>query len=182
MPIATSNFLVPNGTIVVEFIAFVIVLGVMARYILPFLNKALRERQEGIRAELEAADEAKADAAAIDDERRAALESARQQAREIVAQANRTAEQVGVDAQARGQSEYERMLAAAQAEVKLARQRALEEAAARLGELVVDVVERVIGREVDVEAHRDLIGEAVDALSGDESSADASAAGAASRP
>lgn len=182
MPIATSNFLVPNGTIVVEFIAFVIVLAVMARYILPVLNKALRERQEGIRAELAAADEAKADAAATDEERRAELEAARQQAREIVAQANRTAEQVGVDAQARGQSEYERMLTAAEAEVKLARQRALEEAAARLGEMVVDVVERIIGREVDAEAHRDLISEAVDALSQDDSSADASAAGAASRP
>lgn len=182
MPTATSNFLVPNGTIIVELIAFVIVLVVMARYILPFLDKALRERQEGIRAELAAADEAKADAAAVDDERRAALEAARQQAREIVAQANRTAEQVGVDAQARGQSEYERMLAAAESEVKLARQRALEEAAARLGELVVDVVERVIGREIDVEAHRDLIGEAVNALSEDERGADASAAGAAPRP
>jgi F-type H+-transporting ATPase subunit b len=182
MPIATSNFLVPNGTIVAELIAFVIVLAVMARYILPVLNKALRERQEGIRAELEAADGAKADAAATDEERRAELETARQHAREIVAQANRTAEQVGVDAQARGQSEYDRMLGAAEAEVRLARQRALEEAAARLGELVVDVVERIIGREVDVEAHRDLIGEAVDALSEDQSSADASAAGAASKP
>ena len=53
--------------------------------------------------------------------------------------------------------------------MRLARQRALEEAAARLGELVVDVVERIIGREIDAEAHRDLIDEAVDALSGDES-------------
>jgi F-type H+-transporting ATPase subunit b len=182
MPIATSNFLVPNGTIVAELIAFVIVLAVMARYILPVLNKALRERQEGIRAELEAADVAKAAAAATDEERRAELESARQHAREIVAQANRTAEQVGADAQARGQSEYDRLLASAEAEVRLARQRALEEAAARLGELVIDVVERVIGREVDVEAHRDLIGEAVDALSEDGKSADASAAGAASQP
>lgn len=182
MPIATSNFLIPNGTFIVEIVAFLVVLAIMAKYILPPLNKMLRERQAGIRAELEAADLAKADAAAADDERRATLEEARHQAREIVAQANRTAEQVGVDAQARGQSEYDRMLAAAEAEVRLARQRALEEAAARLGDLVVDVVERIIGREIDVEAHRDLIGEAVQALSGDESGTDASAAGAATRP
>lgn len=178
----SSDFLIPNGTFIVELIAFVIVLGFMARFILPFLNKALKDRQEKIRAELEAADLAKADAAAADDERRAALEEARHQAREIVAQANRTAEQVSIDAQARGQSEYDRMLGAAQAEVRLARQRALEDAAARLGELVVDVVERIIGREIDLEAHRDLIGEAVGALSGDESGTDASAAGAVSRP
>jgi len=99
-----------------------------------------------------------------------------------VAQANRTAEQVTTDAQARGQSEYDRMLGAAEAEVRLARQRALEEAASRLGELVVDVVERIIGREVDAQAHRDLIAEAVGALSGDSGSADAAAAGAEQRP
>ena len=55
-------------------------------------------------------------------------------------------------------------MASAEAEMQLARQRAVEEAAARLGELVVEVVERIIGREVDADAHRDLIDEAVAAL------------------
>ena len=72
------------------------------------------------------------------------------------------------EAQERGQAEYDRLVASAEAEVRLARQRALEEAAARMGELVVDVVERIIGREVDAAAHRDLIDEAVSALSDDE--------------
>ena len=99
-----------------------------------------------------------------------------------MAQANRTADQVGADAQVRGQSEYERLLSAADSEVRLARQRALEEAASRLGELVVDVVERIIGREVDAEAHRDLIAEAVSALNEDVSGADAAAAGSEQRP
>jgi F-type H+-transporting ATPase subunit b len=182
MPIFASNFLVPNATLIVELVAFVIVLGVMKRYILPPLNKALRERQAAIRAEMMAADEAKADAAAADEERRAALEDARHQAREIVAQANRTAEQVSTDATVRGQAEYERLLAAAEADVQLARQRALEEAATRLGELVVDVVERIIGREVDAEAHRDLIAEAVGALAEDHGASDATAAGAGAAP
>lgn len=187
MPIFTSDFLIPNATFIVELVAFLIVLGFVAKYILPQVDRALKDRQEQIRAELAAADEAKADAAAADDERRAALEEARHQAREIVAQANRTADQVTTDAQARGQSEYDRLLAAAEADVRLARQRALEEAAARLGELVVDVVERVIGREVDAQAHRDLIDEAVGALAhdtgiGDHGAADATAAGAGSRP
>lgn len=182
MSTATSIFLIPNGTFIVELIAFLIVLGVMVRYILPPINKALGERQEAIRGELEAAEAAKADAAAADESRREALEAARHQAREIVAQANRTAEQMSADAQARGQSEYNRLLGAAEADVRVARQRALEEASSRLGELVVDVVERIIGREVDAEAHRDLISEAVGALSVDIGTADASAAASESRP
>jgi len=181
MPIATSNFLIPNATFIVELVAFLIVLAFLGKFVLPPLNRALDQRVEKIRAEMEAADEAKADAAAADDERRAALEHARRQAREIVAQANRTAEQVSTDAQARGQSEHDRLLAAAEAEVRVARQRALEEAASRLGELVVDVVERIIGREIDAEAHRDLIDEAVGALAESGGPADAAAA-AGSRP
>ena len=133
------------------------------------LNAAMERRQEQIRSSLEAADQARADAAAADDERRSVLEEARVTAREIVAQANRTAEQVRTEAQARGQSDYERILGNAETEVGLARQRAVEEAANRMSEIVMEVVEQVIGREVDAEAHRDLIDEAVRALQADTS-------------
>ncbi len=144
---------------------------------LPPINKAMEERQEKIRASLEAADQARADAEAADDERRAVLEEARQQAREIVATANRTAEQVRTDAQARGQAEYERIVGNADIEISLARQRAVEEAAARMGEIVMEVVERVIGREINAEAHRDLIDEAVAALRADTTGGAAAGAG-----
>jgi len=66
--------------------------------------------------------------------------------------------------QARGQSEYDRIVGNADVEIALARQRAVEEAAARMGEVVMEVVERIIGREVNLDVHRDLIGEAVTAL------------------
>jgi F-type H+-transporting ATPase subunit b len=80
VPLATSNFLVPNGTFIVVLLAF-------GKKVLPVLNKALTERQDQIRGELEAADKAKADAEDADAERRAALEQARAQAREIVSNA-----------------------------------------------------------------------------------------------
>jgi len=173
--IADSNFLIPNSTLIVELVAFLIVLAFIAKYVLPFLRSSLDARRELIRKELEAAADAQADASAADDERRAALEAARQQAREVIAQANRTAEQVRADSHVSAQSEYERIVGNAQAEVALSRQRAVEEAATQMGEIVMDVVERVIGREVNFEAHRDLIDEAVSALRAD-------AAGAGARP
>ncbi len=175
---ATSNFLVPNATFIVELVAFLVVLAVIGRFVLPYLNAALRERAERIRAELDAASAAKQEATEADEERRLALERARHQAREIVAQANRTAEQVVADAQSRGQAEHDRIVASAETDVRLARQRAIEEAASRLGELVLDVVERIVGREVDAEAHRSLIDEAVDALQRDHGEAPTAGAGA----
>ena len=179
MLIADSNFLVPNATLIVELIAFLIVLGIIGKYVLPRLAEALDARSAQIKSELEAADAAKADAAKADEDRRAELEGARQQAREIVAQANRTAEQVRAESQSAAQAEYERIVSSAAAEVALSRQRAIDEAAERMGEIVLVVVERIIGREVNAEAHRDLIDEAVAALRAD---AEATASGSGARP
>jgi F-type H+-transporting ATPase subunit b len=171
-------FLLPNGTFFIELIVSIILILAIYKWVLPPINKAMEERQEKIRDSLEAADRARADAEAADDERRAVLEEARHQAREIVAQANRTADQVRTDAQARGQGEYDRIVGNAEAEIALARQRAVDEAAERMGEIVMEVVERVIGREVDAVAHRDLIEEAVTALRADTSSGAAARSGA----
>jgi F-type H+-transporting ATPase subunit b len=173
-------FLLPNGTFFIELAVSLVLIFLIYKYVLPPLNKAMEERQEKIRSSLEAADAARADAEAADDERRNVLEAARQQAREIVATANRTAEQVRTDAQARGQSEYERIVGNADVEIALARQRAVEEAASRMGEVVMEVVERIIGREVNLEMHRDLIDEAVIALRNESDSA--AAAGTGARP
>ena len=87
-------FLLPNGTFFIELIVSIILILAIYKWVLPPINKAMEERQEKIRESLEAADRARADALAADDERRTVLEEARQQAREIVATANRTAEQV----------------------------------------------------------------------------------------
>jgi F-type H+-transporting ATPase subunit b len=152
-------FLLPNGTFFVEIIIFIVLVVIMGKKIIPPVTAALAERQERIRASLDAADQARADAVAADDERRA--------------------EAVRVDFQTRGQAEYERIVGNAEAEVSRARQRAVEDAASRLGEMTMDVVERVVGRRVSVDAHQDLIAEAVSVLRADPTSA---AANSGERP
>ena len=164
MFLATSNFLVPNGTFIIEIIGFVIVLAVIAKVILPPINKALSERQEQIRASLASADAARAEADDTRAQRQAILDEARSAAREITAQANQTAETIRSEAQGRGNQEYERLVNSAEAEIALARQRAIDEISDRVGSLVLATAERVIGREVDAASHRDLIEEAVAAL------------------
>ena len=44
MSLATSNFLVPNGTFIVVLIAFIIVLRVITKYVLPPLNAESAQR------------------------------------------------------------------------------------------------------------------------------------------
>jgi F-type H+-transporting ATPase subunit b len=157
------------------------VVWVIAKKVLPVLNKALTERQDQIRGELEAADQAKADAEDADAERRAALEQARQQAREIVATATATAERTVASAEERGREVEARILAEAQAEVATARQAAVEEVTARVGEIVLAAAERVIGREIQASDHQDLIDEAIAAVRAESGSGAAAGAAGGSR-
>jgi F-type H+-transporting ATPase subunit b len=177
VPLATSNFLVPNGTFIVVLLAFLVVVWVIGKKVLPVLNQALTERQDQIRGELEAADKAKADAEDADAERRAALEQARAQAREIVSNAATAADQTKLRAEADAQAIHDRIVQAAEAEVVVARQAAVEEVTARVGEIVLAAAERVIGREIRASDHQDLIDEAIAAVRAESSDAAASAGG-----
>jgi len=162
MPIGL--FLVPNGTFFIELLIFVLILWFLGRKVIPVINRNIEARQEEIRTSLEAASKAQEDAAASEDERKRILDEARVQAREIVATSQHTADQVTAQMHDKGQAEYDRIVAASATEVQLARQRAVEEAAMRMGEIVLEVVEKIVGREVDAAAHRDLIDEAVATL------------------
>ena len=162
--IGTSIFLLPNGTFFVELAVFVVIFLIAKRYIFPVINKMLVDRQEKIRTSLEAADAARAEAAAADDARDRVLADAREQARVIVAGAQETSDQLKAEAVGRAQAEYERIVATAASEVASARQHAVDEASARVGEIVFDLVSKIVGREVDQSAHEDLVREAVAAI------------------
>ena len=169
--IAESIFLIPNGTFIVELAVVAVILFLVTKYILPPLNKAMENRQEQIRGALDAADQARAEAAAAGDERAKVLAAARDQAREIVAAAQATSDSVKAESGARGQAEYDRIIAAAQGDVDTARQRAIDEASAKIGEIVFDLVAKIVGREVDQNAHQDLVREAVSALNAESAKA-----------
>lgn len=164
MMFAESVFLLPNGTFFVELLVVAVILYLVTKYIVPPINGALEARQEQIRTALEAADAARAEAAASDDERQRILNEARDNAREIVAAAQATADQLKAEAGGRAQAEYDRIVASAQVEVAAARQRAVDEASARIGEIVFDLVATIVGREVDQSAHQELVREAVAAI------------------
>ena len=160
-------FLLPNGTFFVELLIVFVLLFITSKFILPPLTKAMDERDADVRSSIAAAESARADAAAADDERRAVIEQGRVEAREILTAAHAAAEAARTEAQARAQVEYDRIVSRADAEVAVARRQAIEEATPQLGTIVMGVVERVIGRQVDMSKHRDLLDAAVADLRSD---------------
>jgi F-type H+-transporting ATPase subunit b len=154
-------FLLPNGTFFVELLIVFVLLFITSKFILPPLTKAMDERDADVLSSIAAAESARADAAQADDERRGVIEQGRITSREILTQAHSAAERARTDAQARAQVEYDRIVGGAQGEIALARQEALDAAALQLGTIVMGVVERVIGRQVDMSQHQDLVDGAI---------------------
>ena len=144
---AESIFLIPGPTFVAELIVFLAILGLISKYLLPVITKSLEDRQEKIRTSLEAATKAQAAADEAATERARILDEAREQARVIVANAQSLSDQIKDESGARGQAEYDRIVANAQAEVAAAKQRAVEEASTRMSEVTFDLVAKIeIGR------------------------------------
>ncbi|MGO8875685.1 MAG: F0F1 ATP synthase subunit B [Acidimicrobiales bacterium] len=161
--LVSSLFLLPGFTFVLELIAFLLVLGFIAKYVLPPLRKAMNDRAEHIRNSIQAAEDAKRDADDLAARRRELLEGARQEARAIVDRANEIAEQLREEGRQRGIEEHARLVESAQAEIDLERDRARSEVMSQLGSLVLEAAERVIGAGLDDERHRALVEEAISA-------------------
>ena len=151
-------------TFIVELLVFLIICFLIGKYVWPGLKAGMEKRQGEITASLAAAEAARTDAASAEDERLRMVEQAKVSAAEIVAQGTTTAAQIRASSSTSAQAEYDRLVANAHTEVTLSRQRAIDEASSTLGSVVMEVVEAVIGREVDAAAHADLIGQAVSAL------------------
>jgi len=161
----TQNFLLPNGTFVVMLVIFLIVLGIISKWILPPLQDVAEARKVRIRSAMQKADEARAESQRLNAERERVLSDARAQARAVVDDANHGADQAREQGRQRGQAEYDRLLGVSQQETEEECRRVRSELVSRLDSLVVAAAERVLGSRVDVERHRALIDEAVSAAS-----------------
>jgi F-type H+-transporting ATPase subunit b len=161
-----GNFLIPNGTFVVELVIFLVVLGVVAKWILPPLQEVAEKRRLRVRAALQQAEQARAESQGVLAERDRLLNEARAQARDIIDRANQGADLALGQGRARGQEEYERLVEATRQEISGECQRAREELLGRLDSLVVAAAERVLGSSVDAARHRRLIDEVVANVTG----------------
>lgn len=161
---ATKNFLLPNATIIPEFIAFLVVLGVVAKWVVPPINRQITARQRQIADSLTVIEEARTQREQVAAQTKAMLDDARTQARSVLDNANRAAEEIQAEARRRGEEEYARLVARAQGEIDRSRRQAELTLVSEMSDLVVATAERVIDAEIDPSRHRSLIDEAIDAV------------------
>lgn len=176
--LASSNFLVPNGTLIVEIVSFLLVIGVFAKWLLPPLDRQIKARQTTIREGLEEAEEGRQLKVQTEAERAQILEEARRQAQATRDEYTRMGAELREQQLQRGREEYARLVDRANGEIERATQRASDELRRHMAELVTAASSRVVERELDPDRHRQLINEVIDAIDGRAAAGQAPSGGA----
>ena len=157
-----------DGTVVVELIAFLLMLAILARYVYPPIVRLAEARQKAVAEQLEQAEKARADAEAHLKEAQAKLEDARKTAQGVVDAAGKSAEQLHQEIKEKADAEAKRIAASARKEIEAERDRALQAVRGEVAGLVVAATEKVIGETLDATKHKQLIEKAIaEVASGD---------------
>jgi F-type H+-transporting ATPase subunit b len=153
-PEEESNFLVPNATFFVELFAFLIILFVLARYVIPPINKAMTERQQRIQQQFAESEEAKARAEAAEQEYKDALTGARQEASRMREEAREQGASIIAEMRTQAQAESSRILTAARAQLEAERQQVMNHLRLEIGTLATSLASRVVGESLEDEARQ----------------------------
>jgi F-type H+-transporting ATPase subunit b len=152
-----ANPLVPElPELIIGFIAFLIVFGVLARVLLPRIQKTLAERTDKIEGGLQRAEDAQAEANRTLERYRAQLAEARQEASRLREQAQEQGAQIIAEMREQAQAEARRITEAAQAQLAADRQQALAALRQEVGALAVDLAGKIVGESLtdDARQHR----------------------------
>lgn len=158
--LAVSDFLAPNATFFAELVAFLVVLAVLGKGVLPYISKAMAERQAQIQEGIEAGEAGRRLLQDARSERDRLLEEARAEGRLIVEQATKVAGQAKEEILDHAREEAARLVARAETEIQRSAERANDEVRRHLVQLVMAAAERVVGAELNDQHHRRLIEEA----------------------
>jgi F-type H+-transporting ATPase subunit b len=157
-----------NATFWIELVAFLLMMGVLARYVYPRVIEAAEARQKSIAAELEAAEKSRQEAEARLADAEKKLQEARASAQEIVAGATRSSEQIRQEAKLKAEEEAKRLTLAARKEIEAEQEKAIQSVRAEVAGLVVAATEKVLGETLDASKHKQLIERAIaEVASGD---------------
>src|SRR5882762_8045143 len=113
-----SNFLIPNGTFFVLLIIFLIVLGVIGKWVVPPVSKVLRERDAMVKQTVEDSRKAADQFAAADEDYQSEMAKARGEASKLRDEARAEARKVLEDMRGRASDEVTSTLQQADSELK----------------------------------------------------------------
>ena len=152
-----SNFLVPNGTFLVELAAFAIIVYILAKFVIPPIDRAMTNRQEAIRREFAELDEAKAEAYEAKEEFISQIADARHEAARIREEAREQGAAIVAEMRDQAQAESTRIVEHGKAQIEAERQQAITSLRAEVGTLATGLAGRIVGESLEDEARQSRV-------------------------
>ena len=144
MELLTPSF----GLLIWTLLAFLIVFFILKKFAWKPILASLKERETGIADSLATADKVKAEMAAMKSENEALLAAAREERAQMVKDAKETSNKMISEAKEKARTEYDRIISEAQVAIMQQKNAALTEVKNQVGNLVIEVSEKVLRREL----------------------------------
>lgn len=138
-------------------VAFAIVLFILNKFAFPKLRETVEAREKQIQGDLEAAEQAKVEAQQAKANYDKQIADARGEANRIIEEARQSAEEVRKDLIAKAEREAEQIQTRAAEQLEAERNRTVTELQSTVGDLAIELAEKVVGRALDQSTHRELV-------------------------
>ena len=145
--------------IIVAALNFIVLLVILATFAFGPLRRILEERRARIEEGLKDAEQARRDRESAEQERLAALQEARREANEILARAQKVAQETRDADIAATKEDLERMRERAAAEIESEKQRAITELRKEVADLALRAAGKVVGETLTSARERRLVEE-----------------------
>ena len=146
-----------NATLFAQIVVFFVLAWFTMQFVWPPIMKALDERAKKIADGLAAAEQGQKDLAAAQKTSNEVLRSGREKSSEMIALAEKRANQVIEEAKVAAQVEAERIVAAAKLEDAQEAERVKKALREQVSLLAVAGAEKILKREIDAQAHAKLL-------------------------
>jgi F-type H+-transporting ATPase subunit b len=156
---AETGFQINLFWIITQALSFLIFLAILYFAAFRRIGGVLEERRSRIEQGLKDAEQARVDRERAAEEHQRALAEARREANEIIARAQRVAEETRDRDLAATREELDRMRQRAQAEIQSEKDRAIADLRAEVADLALDAAGKVIGESMDDARQRRLVEE-----------------------
>jgi F-type H+-transporting ATPase subunit b len=147
--ISSMNLLTPDlGLFIWNLIGFLILFLILRATAWKPILKSLNEREKGISDALATAEKVKAEMAQLKSENEALLEKAREERAQLLKEARETRDKMVGEAKDLAKQEAARIIADARVAIEQQKMAALTEVKNQVGNLVVEVAEKILRREL----------------------------------
>ena len=150
-------FVVPNLTLLIQDLAFIVLMVLLVRYLYRPISQVLEARTKRIAEGLRAAEEAKKDRQAAEAEYQERLAEARREGQALLDRIAKQGEDLRKELEAKARDQAEGLIARARAEIHQEREKAVQDLRSQVADLAVMAAGRIIGESLDAKKHRELI-------------------------